>query len=137
MASQPATLRARENDAIAQRYVAWLIGAFLLVALGLLSMTVVTSSKHAAARTELGASFAQVQLRQTEFRSEAGRFATWEELLANGASLARGQTVTASNADASHWFLSLRDEETGMVCDRIGDLVEGGLQRPPNCRERP
>lgn len=137
MASPTPTLKARESDATAQRYVAWLIGVFLLVAFALLSMNVATSTKHSVARTALGASFAQVQLRQTEFRSESGRFAQWDELVANGASLASGQTVAASNADASHWFLSLRDEKTGMVCDRIGDLVEGGVQRPPNCRAQP
>lgn len=128
----------REQEGLAERYVGVIVGVFALAMLVLLSMNVVTSSKHASAREAMGQTFATVQSRQGEFRSQAGRFATWEELSARGVRLAPQHTVAASNADASHWFLSLRDRETGLICDRLGDVVESvNARKSPECRESP
>lgn len=128
----------REIEGLAERYVGALVGAFVVVMIGLLSLNVVTTSKHAAARETMGQTFAQVHSRQGEFRSQAGRFATWDELAARGARLDPQLTVAASNADASHWFLSLRDSETGLICDRLGDLMESfTANMTPKCREAP
>lgn len=128
----------RDHAGLAERYVGAIVGAFVVVMIGLLSMNVVTSSKHAAVRETMGLTFAQVQSRQGEFRSQAGRFATWDELSARGVRLDPQLTVAASNADASHWFLSLHDTETGLTCDRLGDLMESLTARlTPKCRETP
>jgi hypothetical protein len=123
---------------MAEWYVGALVGAFAMAMLVLLSLNVVTSSKHAAARESMGQTFAQVQSRQGEFRSVSGRFATWDELAARGVQLAPQHSVAASNADASHWFLSLRDNKTGLICDRLGDVLESVTARTtPVCRESP
>ena len=53
-----------------------------------------------------------------------GRFATWPELEARGVVLGENQEIEEWNADASHWFLSVRDRTTGIVCQRTGELFD-------------
>lgn len=128
----------RDQEGIAERYVGAIVGVFAVAMFILLAFNVVTSSKHASAREAMGQTFAQVQTRQGEFRSQSGRFATWDELAARGVRLAPQHKVEASNADASHWFLSIRDNETGLICDRLGDIMESvSAKKSPSCRESP
>ena len=91
--------------------------------------------EHGRAREALHGTLAAVFERQTEFRSAEARFATWEELSGRGVRLPRTQSVERSTASQSHWFLSLRDRQTGIVCDRIGELFDDAGDRPPRCRD--
>lgn len=117
-------------------YVWGLVSVFVLTALGLMVAAARTASQQSVARASIGQTFVHVDNRQNEFRSTSGRFATWDELRANGARLGPSQVVAASNADASHWFISIRDQKTGLICDRIGSLTEGmGTRKRPECRE--
>jgi hypothetical protein len=39
-----------------------------------------------------------------------------------------------ANVTASHWFVALRDGDTGMICARTGELFDDGpLDRAPTC----
>lgn len=86
------------------------------------------------ARDALHGTLATVFERQAEFRGAEARFATWEELAGRGVRLPRSQTVERSTASPSHWFVSLRDRQTGIVCDRVGELFDDAGDRPPRCR---
>ena len=86
----------------------------------------------------MGQTFAVVHRRQSEFRSIVGRFATWPELTEAGATLGPRQRVNGSNADASHWFVSIHDLDAGVICDRTGELLdEDSFERQPVCRDVP
>jgi hypothetical protein len=93
------------------------------------------SNADTRAREALGRTFVRVYTRQTEYRTLFGRFANWSELSQRGAMLGPRQTVRSSNADASHWFLSLGDLDTGVICDGTGELFdEEPGDRRPICR---
>ncbi len=112
-----------------------MVGVFVAVALVLMSMRVVSSAQQANAREALGQTFAVVHSRQAEFRTVFGRFATWPELRDRGMAVGPRQSVKDWNATASHWFISIRDLETGVICDRTGELFdEGSAERAPVCR---
>ena len=121
-----------------RRIVGALIGVFVLGALWLVSISVAESTRKSDARAAMGKTFAVVHRRQSEFRTLNGRFATWAELQAAGARLAPRQSVNSSNADASHWFISIRDRAAGVICDRTGELMdEDSYERAPVCRDAP
>jgi len=43
-----------------------------------------------------------------------------------------------SNATASHWFVAIRDMDTGMICERTGELFdESPDERTATCRPLP
>lgn len=108
--------------------------AFVLVALAIGSIEVSGNMRVDRSRNALGGTLAVVYQRQTEFRILNQRFATWPELEARGVSLPPRQQVVKSNATASHWFVALRDGETGMVCSRTGELFDDSpLDRTPTC----
>ena len=87
------------------------------------------------AQTAIVGSFDAVHTQQRDFRVVNQRFATWSELTVNGMTLPVRQSVVTSNADASHWFLSIRDRDAGVVCDGIGVLNDEAVGvRPPVCR---
>lgn len=118
-----------------RRVVSGLIGIFVVGAVALLSITVAEASAESRAKAAMGQTFAVVHRRQSEFLSVTGRFATWPELRQQGVTLGARQRVNGSNADASHWFISLVDEESGLICDRIGELMdEDRFERAPVCR---
>ncbi|MBL0170214.1 MAG: hypothetical protein IPP90_05685 [Gemmatimonadaceae bacterium] len=139
--SAKSTNRPSAGDARAardRRIVSGLIGVFVVGALWLASLSVADSSRKAQAKTQMGQTFAVVHRRQSEFRSLTGRFATWPELRQRGATLGPRQTVNSSNADASHWFISIRDQQAGVICDRTGELMdEDRFERTPVCRDAP
>ena len=132
---RPATKRPAREDRD-RRFVMLLSGIFAGGALVVMGMNVADSNRNSRAREALGVTFVRMHSRQAEFRSVNGRFATWPELRDNGVSLGPRQSVVDSNADASHWFLSIRDRETGVVCDRTGELLDGPIaERLPVCRD--
>jgi hypothetical protein len=121
-----------------RRIVSALIGVFVVGALWLVSLNVAESSRKSDAKVAMAKTFAVVHRRQSEFRTLNGRFATWTELKAAGATLGPRQSVNGSNADASHWFISLRDQLAGVICDRTGELMdEDSYERAPVCRDAP
>ncbi|WP_309671827.1 hypothetical protein [Gemmatimonas sp.] len=116
--------------------VSSLVVAFVLVVLVVASVRVrgnmrVTRSKDAVSGTLKG-----VHERQSTFRLLNQRFATWRELEARGMRLPAEQAVVKSNATASHWFVSVRDSATGVICEKTGELFdEGPDDHRPVCRE--
>jgi hypothetical protein len=111
-----------------------IVVAFVLVALAFGSLEVSGNMRVDRSRAALGGTLAAVYQRQTEFRILNQRFATWPELEARGMSLPPSQRVIKSNATSSHWFISLRDGETGVVCSRTGELFDDSpLDRTPTC----
>lgn len=108
--------------------------AFVVVALAFGSLKISSDMQVDRSRSALGGSLAAVHQRQTEFRILNRRFATWPELEARGLTLPPSQRVVKSNATASHWFVALRDSDTGMICSRTGELFDDGpLDRAPTC----
>ena len=123
--------KAEHERNIASALLASVVGiALLLLVVGL--STMVSSS---AATTAIVGSFGKLRAQQSEFRMLNSRFATWPELASRGAALPISQTVRTSNADASHWFLSIIDRKAGVICDGTGELIEGTSgPTPPVCR---
>lgn len=103
-----------------------LVAAFVLVALGFGSMRFSTNKAAERSAVAVQRTLDAVHGRQSGFRIIHQRFATWDELEADGASLESGQEVVASNASTSHWFLSVRDTTTGVQCSRTGELFDDG-----------
>ena len=115
----------------------FLSGIFTAGALMLIAMNVAASNRNSRAKVKLGETFLRMHNRQAEYRATNGRFATWPELQASGVALNPRQSVVDSNADASHWYLSIQDRATGVTCDRTGELLDGPVaERQPVCREQ-
>lgn len=117
------------------RVVVGMVTVFAVVAVTLVSMRLVTSNQESNAKAALGETMARVHNSQSEYRAVFGRFATWPELRDRGMQLGPRQSVKDWNADASHWFMSIRDLNTGVICDRTGELFdEAAAERQPVCR---
>ena len=130
-----ASRRERARVARSERLVVVSLLAFGVAIVILGSMRVAGEVREGRAREEMTETFARVGERQSEFRRLNARFATLPELNARGFRLPARHQVQRSTADPSHWFLSLRDRNTGMICDRIGELMDDpGAQRKPVCR---
>ena len=130
-----ASRRERARVARSERLVVVSLLAFGVAIVILGSMRVAGEVREGRAREEMTQTFARVGERQSEFRRLNARFATLPELNARGFRLPARHQVQRSSADPSHWFLSLRDRNTGMICDRIGELMDDpGAQRKPVCR---
>ncbi len=113
-----------------------LVIAFTFVLLGFGSLRFTTVRGVSQSEAALGSTLKVVHTRQGEFRMINQRFATWRELEARGAKLGPEQRVVVSNASPSHWFLSVRDTKTGVICDQTGELFdESAEERKPRCRE--
>lgn len=120
-----------------QRIVFTVVVCFLVCVATLVAVRVGDNMQASKAKVAIEATFNDVHLQQQNFRVLNSRFATWNELAATGATLPPYQSVAASNADASHWYLSLRDQKTGVVCDRTGELFdESADERKPVCRSK-
>ena len=87
------------------------------------STRVAGNARLARARAAMEGSFANVVAEQGEFRRVNARFASWSELSERGVRLPARQVVQQSTADQTHWYLSLRDRNTGLICDRIGERI--------------
>jgi hypothetical protein len=130
-----ASRRERARVARSERLVVVSLLAFGVAIVILGSMRVAGEVREGRAREEMTETFARVGERQSEFRRLNARFATLPELNARGFRLPARHQVQRSTADPSHWFLSLRDRNTGMICDRIGELMDDpGSLRKPVCR---
>ncbi len=120
-----------------QRIVFTVVVCFLVCAGALAAVSIGDGIEAGNAKSALEGTFKVLHKQQRDFRVLNAHFATWPELAASGATLAQDQQVTASNADASHWYLSLRDQRTGVICDRTGELLDDGpLARPVVCRDK-
>jgi hypothetical protein len=98
--------------------------------LRLQASTAVSSSVAA-----LQASLTAVHGRQFDFLATNQRFATWTELVQAGTSLPSSQEVLHFNVTPSHWYLSIRDRESGAICDHTGELFDDAPgERAPRCR---
>jgi hypothetical protein len=111
-----------------------LLATFALLTVAVASVTVRGNMALERRTTALTGTLAQVNDRQQAFRALNRRFASWAELQATGMKVPEGQRMVQSNSTASHWFVSLRDVETGVICSRTGELFdEGPNDRAPNC----
>lgn len=91
-----------------------------------------------ASEAQIGTMLGRASLQQMEFHTQHSRFALWGELAETGATLPASVTVVRSNATASHWYLQLRDQATGMTCDRVGQLIDPpSAPAPPSCTRAP
>lgn len=127
--------RKRKATATHERAVVTAVIAFGLAAAVLGSVRVAGNVRQAKAKELMHSTFARVDQQQSRFRREYARYASWAELAERGVRLPARQQVRDARADESHWFLSLRDRTTGVVCDRIGELFDDpGDSRPPVCR---
>ncbi|MBL0940220.1 MAG: hypothetical protein IBJ03_15100 [Gemmatimonadaceae bacterium] len=114
--------------------VSSLLATFALVTVAVASVTVTGNMQEERSRTAIAGTLAQVHQQQTSFRVLNQRFASWPELQAMGMKVPEGQRVVRSNATMSHWFVALRDDETGVTCSRTGELFDdSATDRSPTC----
>jgi len=129
--------KAMVKDDGEQRIVFTIAVCFLACISTLAAVRIGDNMEVTKAKAGIETTFKEVHQQQQNFRALKSRFATWNELAATGATLPTSQGVAGSNADASHWYLSLRDQNTGVVCDRTGELFdESADERKPVCRDK-
>lgn len=117
------------------RVVVVLLLVALLIILVLASIGVRATMRHDAVRERVGSSLNRASLVQMEFHTRHRRFALWGELEERGLRLPTGLNVEASTATPSHWYLRVRDAESGTTCDRIGMLTDPpGRPITPACK---
>lgn len=113
-----------------------LIVVFVMVVLIVSTVRVRGTMRVSKSREAVTGTLSAVHQQQSTFRLLNQRFATWRELEARGMRLPEDQAVVRSNASASHWFVSVRDGATGVICDKIGELFdEGPNDHGPVCRD--
>ena len=137
MPNRPRVVTARAVTAQQDgQIVTSVIVAFLLMVLVVASIRVRGSMRTSSSVAAVTGTLKTVQAKQSTFRLLNQRFATWRELEARGMRLPVDQAVVKSNASASHWFVSVRDRATGVICDKTGELFdEGPNDHRPVCRE--
>lgn len=114
--------------------VSSLIVAFIFVALAIAAVQMRSSMELDRSKQAMNATFTKVFEQQGTFRLIYGRFATWGELQRRGAKLGPAQRVVKSNASTYHWFMSVRDDGTGITCSRTGELFDDNpADRVPSC----
>lgn len=118
------TDEATTREAQARGVVLGVVGVCAVLGLAAVSFQVVRSTRVQGSQFALDKSLSAVSDKQTEFRSMMGRFATWPELRDRGLQLEKQQSVTKWNADGSHWFMAVRDGQTGIVCQRTGEMFD-------------
>ena len=101
-----------------------LLGVLSVWAMVLIAINISDSTQQAEARVSIDRTFAGVHQKQREYRSQTGRFASWPELEKRGERLPPAQRAIKWNADQSHWFLSIRDSDSGLICDRTGEIFD-------------
>lgn len=101
-----------------------LIVAFVLLTLGIGSVRVRGGMTVERSKSAITETLATVHQQQSTFRTLNQRYATWTELEDRGVKLGPRQVVVASNATSYHWFLSVRDSSTGVICSRTGELFD-------------
>ena len=130
----PATSTAR-----AQRenvFVTSIVVAFVLLTVAATAVRVSDGATLDRSRDAISGTLTTVHQQQKAFRILNQRFASWPELRARGMTLPVQQRVVASNASQSHWYMAVRDTETGIVCSRTGELFDANpLDRRPSCSD--
>lgn len=120
------------------RVVMALLLVAVIVVLILAAISVRATVRRDAGRQRVGGTLNRASLVQMEFHTRHRRFALWDELADGGMRLPSGMNVEASSATPSHWYLRLRDVESGTTCDRIGLLTDPpGRPVTPSCRPSP
>lgn len=115
-------------------FVTSIVVAFVFLTLAIAGVKVSSSMQHDRSRTAIAGTLTKAYEQQTAFRIINQRFATWPELEARGMSLLPEQQVLASRASRSHWFMQVRDEGTGIICSRTGELFDDSpFDRTPSC----
>jgi len=136
MAPRKPTASLRNREVVERRLVIAILCVFAIAAAVLFTITT-RASTAAESQVAINQSFGKVFEQQGQFRLLNGRFASWPELESQGARLPKNQVARAWTADASHWFLSIRDTNTGVVCDRTGEIFdEDPKERQPTCRDQ-
>ena len=127
--------RTAAREKLERRAIFTIVGVSVLAVTILMGLRIASSNDQERARATIDQAFSRVHARQREYRSLFGRFASWPELKERGVVLGRRQAVLAWNADLSHWFLSIRDVDTGVICDRTGEIFdEDWTERLSACR---
>ncbi len=121
-----------------QRLIALLVATAIGVTIALATFGARASMALASSERHIGSTLGRASLQQMEFHTQHARFALWDELARSGASLPVNVSVVRSNATTSHWYLQLRDQVTGLTCDRVGQLIDppSDLSTPSCTRER-
>ncbi|WP_439643184.1 hypothetical protein [Gemmatimonas sp.] len=108
--------------------------AFAMIAMVIAALKVNGGKQQDRSRTAMAGTLSTVYEQQSAFRILNQRFATWPELKARGLRMPQEQRVVASNTSPSHWFMAVRDTNTGIVCSRTGELMdESPFERTPTC----
>jgi hypothetical protein len=115
-------------------FVTSIVVAFVLLTVALAAVKMNGSMQQDRSRTAVSGTLSKVYEQQTAFRILNQRFATWPELKARGMTVPETQRVVAANASRSHWFMSVRDTSTGIICSRTGELFDDSpFDRQPSC----
>jgi hypothetical protein len=131
----PATRRRSTSE---ERLIALLVASAVGVTVALAAFGARTSMTLTASEQQIGNTLGRASLQQMEFHTQHARFALWEQLAESGASLPANVTVVRSNASPSHWYLQLRDQATGITCDRVGQLIDPPSElTKPSCSRGP
>lgn len=134
VAASPAQLRAAASRSAGERWLVAVLASSVAVAMLVLSgMAVRSSMAENRSKAQIGSTFGRAALRQEEYRARNDRFADWSELANEGMRLPAELRVLSSNATRSHWYLRVRDRNTGVVCDRVGQLLENPNRAPLRC----
>jgi hypothetical protein len=130
-AAVTATAAREQRDNV---FVTSIVVAFVFLTLAIAGVKVSGSVQEDRSRTAISGTLTKAFEQQTAFRILNQRFATWPELEARGMLLPPKQRVVASNASRSHWFMSVRDTDTGIVCSRTGEIFDdSAADRSPSC----
>jgi len=131
----PRTQRAAARAEREKLMVLASIGSIVLLGIVVLGIVITDSVRSSRAESEMMGTLTTMHQQQQNFRAINQRFARWPELARRGARMPAGQRVIASNADASHWFMSIANEDAGVICDRTGELLdESGFEHRSICR---
>jgi hypothetical protein len=138
-AAKPASVARTASVAREQRdnvFVTSIVVAFVFLTVAIAGVRVSGAMQLDRSRTAIAGTLTAVYEQQTAFRLLNQRFATWPELKARGMALPEQQRVIASNASRSHWFMAVRDSNTGVVCSRTGELFDDSpFDRTPSCSD--
>ena len=128
--------RTAAREKLERRVILTIVSVSVLAVVILMGLRIARSNEQDRARVTIDQTFARVHARQREYRSLIGRFASWPELRDRGVQLRPRQSALAWNADQSHWFMSIRDVESGLICDRTGEIFdEEWSERSSVCRQ--
>lgn len=115
-----------------------MIAAFGALVMAVASFQMTGNLRASKVESALSGTLTSVAQHQADFRAVHQRFGRWEELQEQGMRLPANQRLVKSNATASHWFVAIRDMDTGMICERTGELFdESPDERTATCRPLP